>query len=201
MNRLSRHVICLGMFGVVSSGCSEKAPERARQAEPQKTATAATSAAPTPEPARRPPDDAPSTRIDTSAWETKKLSELGKEPFGFAGVLQVPPGTKTTSARTSAGPLAYLDLPSGARMMLMERAPNASDDPSAVEQVLKLTGKVILKKREKTWFMLAIERDDGIAITGASWGVRPGLDCGTEQPITRPQVEEAIAICSSLKAK
>jgi hypothetical protein len=141
------------------------------------------------------------------SWEVRDLAAFGTVPFSFQGTLRVPRGAKTRTATVhdadgkQTGMMAYVDLPDGVKVMLIERSANSTDDPGMLKEMLASTGKVVLDRREASWYMLAIEREDGIAVQGATWGARPGLSCGTEQPITAAQIDEIVRICSSLQPK
>ena len=144
-------------------------------------------------------------KVDTSKWETKSLSSLGKQPFSFKASLKLPPKSKSTSATYSVGgkpggTMANVDLPNGVRVILMERSPNAMNDPAMTAQVLAMTGKVLEVRKGATSYMIFVEQDQGLVIQGATWAVMPGLDCATEKALTMPQAEEVTAICESLTA-
>lgn len=141
-----------------------------------------------------------------SDWKAVKLSELGQTPMPFDGVLMMPPSAKTRSSTfevggKTEGAMAYVELASGAKVMLVQRAPDASDDPSMLKQMLSSTGKLVMDRRGPTWFMLGVQRGDGIAIQGETWGARPGFSCGAQSTVTQAQLEEVLAICSSLRQK
>ena len=99
------------------------------------------------------------------------------------------------------GVVAYVDLPGGVRVMLAERAKNAVNDPELLKKFLASSGKIIVDRREPTWFMVAVERDDGIAMQGEFWAVSPGIGCATEKPVTRAQLEYVMALCATFAAK
>jgi hypothetical protein len=144
-------------------------------------------------------------KVDTSKWETKALSSLGKQPFSFKASLKLPRKSKSTSSSYTVGgkpggAMAYVDLPSGVRVILMQRSENAMNDPTMTAQVLAMSGKVLEVRKGATSYMIFVEQAQGLVIQGATWAVMPGLDCATEKPLTVEQAEEVTAICESLAA-
>ena len=139
---------------------------------------------------------------DTKGWETKKFSQLGKEKFSFEAKVKVPPKSKTSSIPTTSGgkkdgTVAYVEVPAGPRVVLMERGPKEDKDPARLEALLAKTGTVTVSRKDPTGYWLVIERKDGIVVQGANWAVEPGVDCGTEQVLAPEQVDVVDAICSS----
>jgi hypothetical protein len=145
--------------------------------------------------------------IDTLHWKKKTLSTLGKERFSFQGSILLPPKSKSKTVRTDpigkrpGDVLAYIDLASGARVMLMERAPNAFRDPTMLAQLLAKTGEVLEVRKNETSYMIFVQQEQGLVIQGANWVMAPGFDCASEKPLTLAQAEEITVICNSLNAK
>lgn len=144
----------------------------------------------------------------TKGWTKKPLSALGKAKFSFEGTLLLPKGTKTSGGATTdsagkrTGTMAYLDLPDGVQVILMERNANAvTTDPKMLdmlESMIAMSGKVIVSTREPTFYLFMAEAPDGIVFQAANWALPPGIDCAAMKPVTRAQADQVIAICKSL---
>ena len=144
----------------------------------------------------------------TKGWVKKSLGSLGKEKFSFEASIKVPAGTKTSASATTdgagkrTGTMAYLDLPDGVRVILMERNANAVTTDAKMlgmmESMIAMSGKIIVSTREPTFYLFMAEATDGIVFQAANWAVPPGIDCGAMKPVTRAQADQVIAICKTL---
>ena len=144
----------------------------------------------------------------TKGWVKKSLSSLGKQKFSFEASLKVPAGTKTSGGATTdgegkrTGTMAYLDLPDGVRVILMERSANAVTTDAKMldmmESRVAMNGKMLVSTREPTFYLFMAQASDGIVFQAANWAVAPGIDCATMKPVTRAQADQVIAICKTL---
>ena len=144
----------------------------------------------------------------TQGWTKKSVSTLGKEKFSFEASLRLPKGTKTSGGATTdgagkrTGTMAYLDLPDGVRVILMERtAASVTTDPKMLdmlESMIAMSGKIVVSTREPTSYVFMAATADGVVFQAANWAVSPGIDCATMAPVTRAQADQVIAICKTL---
>ena len=144
--------------------------------------------------------------VDTSGWSQRDVSALGIEGFSFPATIRLPPGAETQTAALFGGDgarigvVAYIDLPGGVRVNLAERAKNAVNDPEMLLTFMRSKGKVVMDRREPTWFMLAIETPNGYELQGQFWAVKPGVSCSTRRPVTHDQLQLVTAMCATFAA-
>lgn len=163
---------------------------------------------PPPPPAAPKETDEPAVpKVDTTAWNTVRISKLGTDKFAFDGTLRVPPGTKTsttgvyTSDKKLTGLMAYVTLPGGVKLMMSQRTRESEKDPTMLKSLIASQGPFVIDRRTPTGYMLVLRRDDGFVVQGAMWPVEPGLDCATEDALTLPQLAETLAVCDSFAGK
>jgi hypothetical protein len=141
--------------------------------------------------------------VDTSSWSQRELASLGVEAFSFPATIKLPPGAETQTTAlygndgARIGVVAYVDLPGGVRVNLAERAKNAVNDPDMLLQFMRSKGTLVVDRREPTWFMIAVETDQGIELQGQFWAVRPGISCSTQKPVTADQLAQVTAMCAT----
>src|SRR5687768_15319949 len=110
--------------------------------------------------------------VDSTGWSQRDLGSLGVEAFSFPATVKLPPGAETQTAALYGGDgqrigvVAYIDLPGGVRVNLAERAKNAVNDPELLLAYMRSKGKLVVDRREPTWFMLAVETANGIELQG-----------------------------------
>ena len=166
--------------------------------------------------ASAPPDDRPSGSAvpgapDTAPpadWKPIGLADVAKAGFATRGILRVPPGAtigaggRATASGASDAAYARITLPDGKHVTVLERHAGSTESPDELVATLARVGmRVLLQEHGATWFAVGTDMGNaGLGVQCETWGARPGVSLGVEEPVDAAGYKTFVRICASLTA-